>query len=58
LGRGGIALVSRLSGYSRPTLYRALQDLHQPPLSVERVRHSGAGRKKSVGSAHPMGAVS
>jgi Rhodopirellula transposase DDE domain len=48
LGRGGIALVSRVSGFSRPTLYRALQDLHQPPLPVERVRHSGAGRKRLV----------
>src|SRR3954465_10752613 len=45
LGRGGIALVSRVSGFSRPTLYRALQDLHQTPLPGERVRHSGAGRK-------------
>jgi Rhodopirellula transposase DDE domain len=42
LGRGGIALVSR------PTVYRAIQDLHQPPLLVERVRHSGAGRKRLV----------
>src|SRR3954453_11437849 len=48
LGRGGIALVSRVSGFSRPTLYRALQDLHQPPLPVERVRHAGAGRKRLV----------
>jgi len=48
LGRGGIALVSRVTGFSRPTVYRAIQDLHQPPLSVERVRHSGAGRKRLV----------
>jgi len=34
LGRGGIALVSRVTGFSRPTVYRAIQDLHQPPLPV------------------------
>src|SRR3954470_1659130 len=48
LGRGGVTLVSRASGFSRPTVYRALQDLHQTPLPVERVRRSGAGRKKAV----------
>jgi hypothetical protein len=45
LGRGGIALVARASGFSRPTLYRAIRDLHRPPLPIERVRHPGAGRK-------------
>lgn len=45
LGRGGIALVARVAGFSRPTLYRALRNLRQVPLPVERVRHSGAGRK-------------
>jgi hypothetical protein len=45
LGRGGIALVARATGLSRPTVYRAIQSLHQPPLSVERIRHPGAGRK-------------
>jgi transposase len=48
LGRGGIALVSRVTGFSRPTVYRALADLHQPPLPVERVRRTGAGRKRLV----------
>src|SRR5271168_3096268 len=45
LGRGGIALVARVTGLSRPTLYRAIQSLQQPPLPVERIRHPGAGRK-------------
>src|SRR3954451_7185046 len=45
LGRGGIALVSRVTGFSRPTIYRAIEGLSQHPLPVERVRHSGAGRK-------------
>jgi hypothetical protein len=48
LGRGGIARVSRVTGFSRPTLYRAFKCLYQPPLPVERVRHSGAGRKALV----------
>jgi Rhodopirellula transposase DDE domain len=48
LGRGGITLVARVSGFSRPTLYRAIRDLHQTPLPTDRVRHSGAGRKRSV----------
>ena len=46
LGRGGIALVARVTGLSRPTLYRAIQSIHQPPLPVERIRHAGAGRKE------------
>jgi|SRR5579872_4154998 len=48
LGRGGISLVAQASGFSRPTLYRAIRDLHRPPLPVERVRHPGAGRKRLV----------
>ena len=48
LGRGGIALVARVAGLSRPTLYRAMQSLHQPPLPMERIRHPGAGRKELV----------
>src|SRR5436309_10033438 len=48
LGRGGITLVARASGFARPTLYKALRDLHRPPLPLERVRCPGAGRKKLV----------
>ena len=44
----GVLRVSRLTGFSRPTIYRAVEDLTQPPLPVERVRHSGAGRKTLV----------
>jgi Rhodopirellula transposase DDE domain len=42
LGRGDVARISRLTGFSRPTIYRAVESLTQPPLPVERVRHSGA----------------
>ena len=31
-----------------PTIYRAVDSLTQPPLPVERVRYSGAGRKTLV----------
>src|SRR5271156_4682759 len=48
LGRGGIAIVARVTGFSRPTIYRAIESLSQYPLPVERVRHSGAGRKRLV----------
>jgi Rhodopirellula transposase DDE domain len=48
LGQGGVARVSGLTGFSRPTIYRAVEDLARPPLPVERVRHSGAGRKTLV----------
>lgn len=46
MGRGGISLVARVTGFSRPTIYRAIQSLRQLPLPVDRVRHSGAGGKK------------
>jgi hypothetical protein len=48
LGRGGISIVSRVTGFSRPTIYRAIESLSQRPLPVGRVRHSGAGRKALV----------
>jgi hypothetical protein len=48
LGRGGVSLVARATGLSRPAVYRAIHNLHQPPISVERIRQSGAGRKESV----------
>ena len=44
LGYGGIALVARASGLSRPTLYQALRDLHADPLAPRRTRRPGAGR--------------
>ena len=39
---------SWFTGFSRPTIYRAIESLSQDPLPVERVRHSGAGRKRLV----------
>ena len=48
LGRGGISLVARATGFSRPTIYRAIRNLQQPPLPGERIRQPGAGRKEAV----------
>jgi Rhodopirellula transposase DDE domain len=48
LGRGGVSLVARASGFSRPTVYRAIRSLYQPPVPVERIRQPGGGRKESV----------
>jgi len=45
LGRGGITLVSRATGLSRPTLHKALSELKSPPLAEGRVRRKGGGRK-------------
>jgi hypothetical protein len=48
LGRGGVSLVARATGFARPTVYRAIHNLHQRPVPVERLRKPGAGRKESV----------
>ena len=45
LGRGGIAAVARATGVSRPAIYRALDELDEPP-TEGRVRRPGGGRKK------------
>jgi Rhodopirellula transposase DDE domain len=48
LGQGGVSLVARATGFSRHTVYRAILNLHQPPLPVERTRQQGGGRKELV----------
>ena len=47
LGRGGITIVSRVTGFSRPTIYRAIESLLNAPspLSESGIR----GRTKDVG---------
>jgi hypothetical protein len=44
-GRGGVSLVARATGVSRPRIYRALEELEQAPRLDGRVRRPGAGRK-------------
>lgn len=47
LGRGGMTLVAKATGLSAPTIRRGLQELKDnAPLSEERVRRPGGGRKK------------
>jgi hypothetical protein len=48
LGRGGVSMVARAAGLSRPTVYKALAELDAPPAERERVRAAGGGRKKAV----------
>ena len=45
LGRGGVSMVSRSSGLSRPTLYKGAEELQEEPLEPGRVRRGGGGRK-------------
>jgi transposase len=46
LGRGGVSLLARITGLSRPTIYRGISDI-QNKQSAEpgRIRRSGGGRK-------------
>ncbi len=46
LGRGGVSLVARATGVSRPTVHKALTELDQPPVAEGRVRQAGGGRKR------------
>lgn len=46
LGYGGVTRVSRLSGISRPTIHRGLQELNQEPENLLLIRQSGEGRKR------------
>jgi len=46
LGRGGISLVCKASGISRPTIYKGLEILERDDWTDERIRKIGGGRKK------------
>ena len=46
LGHGGVTIVSRACGLSRPAIYRGIRELQEgSPLEPGRVRRRGAGRK-------------
>jgi hypothetical protein len=47
LGHGGVSRVARASGFSRPTIPKALRELQEPVLAGGRVWREGGGRKKS-----------
>src|ERR1700746_2963118 len=44
-GRGGLAVVSRITGLARSTINRGEDDLDAEPLPPGRVRRAGGGRK-------------
>ncbi len=46
LGYGGVSQISRLTGISRPTIYRGLRELDQESEGLRRIRQSGGGRKR------------
>jgi hypothetical protein len=48
LGYGGVSLMSRVCGISRPTIIKGIQELDAPPLPTGRTRHSGGGRKPTI----------
>ncbi len=48
LGRGGHAMVSRVTEMSRNTLIAGAQELAGGAVRSERVRRPGAGRKKQM----------
>lgn len=47
LGYGGISKIARVSGMSRITLHKAMEELNQPA-APERVRVAGGGRKRKA----------
>src|SRR5580658_5909575 len=49
LGHGGIATLSRITGLSRTTLHKGLQELKEGKgAPAERVRRAGGGRKRKT----------
>lgn len=47
-GRGGVMVVHKATGVSRPRIYAGLDELERAQkLAAERVRHPGGGRKKN-----------
>jgi hypothetical protein len=47
-GRGGLALVSKVTGLARSTLNRGEDDLDGEPLPAGRIRRKGGGRRAIV----------
>jgi len=48
LGRGGVGVVARAAGVSRPTVTKAVAELDQPDAAWGRVRRRGGGRKRAT----------
>ena len=48
LGRGGVTLMTRISGLARSTIYQGLSDIrNRVSAPAGRIRKEGGGRKKS-----------
>jgi Rhodopirellula transposase DDE domain len=45
VGRGGLAIVSKITGLARSTINRGKRDLHGEPLPKGRIRRAGGGRR-------------
>jgi hypothetical protein len=52
-GRGGLALVSKITGLARSTLNRGEADLDDEPLPAGRIRRKGGGRR-AIGDKDPQ----
>ena len=49
IGKGGISIVAKATGISRPVIRQGLADLKQPTsLAPGRVRKEGGGRKRAI----------
>jgi hypothetical protein len=48
LGRGGVAVVARVSGMSHSTVHLGIREIDQGPQPAGRVRRPGAGRPKAT----------
>jgi transposase len=46
IGKGGISIVARATGISRPVIRQGIADLKEPTLAPGRVRKEGGGRKR------------
>ncbi len=46
IGYGGVTLVSRACGLSRVTINKGIRELSAPPLSEDRIRQPGGGRRR------------
>ena len=54
LGRGGVSLMTRISGLARSTIYQGLSDIrNRVSTPAGRIRKEGGGRKKKLSMTRP-----
>jgi len=54
LGRGGVSLMTRISGLARSTIYQGLSDIrNRVSAPAGRIRKEGGGRKKKPSMTRP-----